>query len=74
MFCVFMDFCYRVNRILNRLSKLDNEISATSVTRKPPPLTPVEPFEEYDRTGILFGFHPGHYKLTMPEEGSFLYA
>jgi hypothetical protein len=56
----------RVNRILSRLSKLDNDMSAPA-SKPPPPITPTEPFDDYANTGLLFGFHPDHYMKSGAE-------
>jgi len=53
-----MDFdCFSVNRMMKRISKLSYDHHTTP----PPPITPIEPFEEQERTGYLFGSHKHHY-------------
>jgi len=50
---------FRVNRILNRLAKLDMDMGAT-VTLKLPPMTPCEPLVDGDENGEIFKTYPGH--------------
>jgi len=53
---------HRANRLLERLSEIDHTMRTQgSYQVKLPPIIPVEPFEEYEATGLLFGSHPNHY-------------
>ncbi|CAG7732683.1 unnamed protein product [Allacma fusca] len=48
---------FRVNRILNRLAKLDTNITLTP-TKKLPPITPVEPFADSGMGRIRYSYVP----------------
>jgi len=61
---------FRVNRILNRLSKIDHSMaSASNKNNRLPKIKLCEPFheEEYIEKGILFGWHEHHYRKVVPE-------
>jgi len=50
---------FRVNRILNRLARLDNDIGMAP-PKKVPPITPCEPLVDGDEDGHIFKTYPGH--------------
>ncbi|CAL8126712.1 unnamed protein product [Orchesella dallaii] len=50
---------FRVNRILNRLSKLDNSFSSNPAHKQLPPIQQIDPFEN-DDTGGFFKDYPAH--------------
>ncbi|ODN01031.1 hypothetical protein Ocin01_05650 [Orchesella cincta] len=53
---------FRVNRILNRLSKLDNSFSSNPAHKQLPPIQQIDPFEN-DDTGGYFKEYPAHRML-----------
>lgn len=64
---IHMDFfvishCYRVNRILNRLNRLNNLPVRTNSL---PPIISVDPFR-YDESGRVFKSYSGHFAIERP--------
>jgi hypothetical protein len=58
---------FRVNRILNRLTTMDNMMTPTPDT-KLPPIVEIDPFEDYD-DGRSFRDYPGHISLQRQSTG-----